>query len=122
MKALSMQIGAALVFVVFAVPITFFPIKWARAIGWRIPDDLQLARYFGRCLGVVILALVAFAVYASLHPPLLPAALSLTALVMLGMVPVHVVGWLEKAQPPLETAEIFLYAAAGSYFAWLALS
>ena len=28
---------------------------WARAMQWNIPDDTDLAVYFGRCLGAFIL-------------------------------------------------------------------
>lgn len=42
----------AITTVVFAVPITFFPLRWARLMRWRIPAETQLTMYFGRCLGL----------------------------------------------------------------------
>ena len=47
----------AITTVVFAVPITFFPLRWARLMRWRIPAETQLTVYFGRCLGLFILIL-----------------------------------------------------------------
>lgn len=38
----------AITTVVFAVPITFFPLRWARLMRWRIPAETQLTVYFGR--------------------------------------------------------------------------
>ncbi len=40
---------------VFALPIFFVPLAWARRFGWRIPEHTDLAVYFGRCLGAFIL-------------------------------------------------------------------
>ena len=121
MKALSLQIAAALVTLALGIPLTFFPLKWARAIGWKIPDDISLARYFGRCLGVVALSLCGLAIYASLHPAVANFICAAVALTMLAISLVHVVGWLEKAQPLFETIEIGIYATGGGYFLWLAL-
>jgi hypothetical protein len=47
----------AITTVVFAVPITFFPLRWARLMRWQIPAETQLTVYFGRCLGLFILIL-----------------------------------------------------------------
>lgn len=120
MRALSLQIAAALVSAAFGVPITFFPLKWARAIGWRVPEDVHLTRYFARCLGVLALTLAGLALWASMHPPLQALVCAVCGLAMLAIALVHVVGWLEKAQPFLETLEIAFYGGGGCYFLWLA--
>jgi hypothetical protein len=106
---------------VFGLPITFAPLRWAKAFGWSIPADVALTRYFARCLGVLVLVLAGLAVWASLNPALLGPVLAAVSVAMLALALVHVVGALEKAQPPLETAEIVFYLAGGLYFGWLAL-
>jgi hypothetical protein len=121
-KPLSLQIAAALVILTVGIPLSLFPLKWARAIKWTIPDDVKLARYFGRCLGVVVTVLAILAAYASTQPPLVQPLLAATAATMILVAIVHVVGWLEKAQPFFETVEIAIYSAGGAYFAWLALA
>ncbi len=121
MKPLSLQIAAGLVTLLLGIPLTFFPIRWARAIRWTIPDDLSLARYFARCLGVVVLALCGLAIYGSLHAEFVNVICAAIAITMLAISLVHVVGWLEKAQPLFETIEIGIYAVGGGYFLWLAL-
>jgi hypothetical protein len=118
---LSLQIAAAVVTAVFGIPITFFPMRWARSIGWEIPDDVRLTNYFARCLGVVALSLAGLALYAARHPELQPLVCLVTGATMVGIALVHVVGALEKAQPLIETLEIGAFACAGGYFLWLAL-
>jgi hypothetical protein len=120
-RALSLQIAAAVVLVALGIPLTFFPLKWARALRWNIPEDVSLARYFARCLGVVASSLAGLAIWASLHPPLQAMVCSLCAFTMLAISLVHVVGALEKAQPFFETVEIAIYGCAGGYFLWLGL-
>lgn len=121
MKAISLQIAAAIVALALAIPLTFFPLKWARAIGWNIPSDVALAKYFARCLGAVLLPLTGLAAYSAHHPALADPICATISGIMLIVAAVHVVGWLEKSQPLFETLEIGIYAAGGGYFLWLAL-
>ena len=51
---------------VFALPIFLFPLTWARLMRWRIPQDIDLAVYFGRCLGAFILIVEALMLRAAL--------------------------------------------------------
>jgi hypothetical protein len=118
-RAVSLQVAAAVVVLALGIPLTFFPLQWARAIGWTVPGDVKLARYFGRCLGVVALALAAVAAWGSVHAP--GPVCTLAGGTLLALAAVHVVGALEKAQPLFETIEIGLYACAGGYFLWLGL-
>lgn len=106
---------------VFGAPITFFPLPWARVIGWTIPDDVRLTRYFGRCLGLLVLSLCGLALYASVHPEIQSLVCMVAGITMLGLSLIHIVGALEKAQPFFETLEIGIYGCAGGYFLWLAL-
>lgn len=93
----------------FALPILIAPLAWAKKVGWSIPEDARLTRYFGRCLGAVGLALVALCMRMAPAPsPFLFELLAAVA-VLLGIV--HVWGALERTQPLLETLEIPLYAA-----------
>jgi hypothetical protein len=121
LKVAVLHIAAVVVAVVYGIPIAFAPLRWARAVGWTVPDDTRLVRYFGRCLGVLILSLVGFVVYAARRPPLVPVALILSAAAFLAMVVVHVVGALERAQPPFESWEIVLFLPCGLFLGWLGL-
>ena len=51
---------------VFALPIFLVPLTWARLMAWQIPQQTDLAVYFGRCLGAFILILEALMLRAAL--------------------------------------------------------
>jgi hypothetical protein len=113
---------AAIVTLAYGLPLSLCPIRWARTVGWWLPEDLRLARYFGRSLGTLILTLAALVMFAALHPSLEPLGAGVTALGM-GLVSLpHFVGLAERAQPRFETIEGFGFLALATLFAWLALA
>lgn len=95
---------------VFALPIFLVPLTWARWFGWRIPQERDLAIYFGRCLGAFVLVLEALMLRAGLNGEGLlfvyQALLGVAAL----MVIVHIWGALLRIQPISETLEIGMYS------------
>ena len=119
LKVLALQIAAGIVAVGYGIPIAFMPIRWARAVGWPLPADLRLATYFGRCLGALILVLAGFVAHASFHPALVGVALVLGAMAFFAMVIIHVVGALERSQPPFESWEILAFLPSGLFLLWL---
>lgn len=110
-STLYLRLSTLLTLIVFVVPITFAPLWWARRLKWAFPEDTALAVYFGRCLGGVGGAIAATALIvagdAALEAPVYMISIMLSA----AMVVVHAVGWLEKAQPWTETAEIPMWVA-----------
>ena len=96
--------------IVFALPIFLVPLTWARWFGWRIPQERDLAIYFGRCLGAFILIVEALMLRAGLSGE----GLVFTFQVLLGvaamMVIVHVWGAIRRIQPISETLEIGMYS------------
>ena len=94
---------------VLALPIFLVPLTWARRFGWRIPQETDLAVYFGRCLGAFALIVEALMLRAGLSG----VGLVFTFQVMLGvaalMVLVHVWGAVQRIQPLSETLEIGMY-------------
>jgi hypothetical protein len=95
---------------VFALPIFLVPLTWARWFGWRIPQERDLAIYFGRCLGAFVLVLEALMLRAGLNGEgllfIYQALLGVAAL----MVIVHIWGALLRIQPISETLEIGMYS------------
>jgi len=95
---------------VFALPIFLVPLAWARRFGWRIPQDTDLAVYFGRCLGAFVLIVEALMLRAGLSG----TGLVFTFQVLLGvaalMVLVHIWGAVQRIQPISETLEIGMYS------------
>lgn len=94
---------------VFALPIFFVPLTWARLMAWQIPQQTDLAVYFGRCLGAFILILEALVLRAALTGEAMHTAFELLAATATMMIVVHVYGALKRIQPLSETLEIGFY-------------
>jgi hypothetical protein len=94
---------------VFALPIFLCPLAWARLMRWRIPDDIDLTVYFGRCLGAFILIVEALMLRAALTGEALLTTFEVLAGVALFMIAVHLHGAVRRIQPWTETLEIGFY-------------
>jgi hypothetical protein len=105
---LALGVGTALL---FSLPISFAPLRWARLVGWSVAQDDALALYFGRCLGAFALILNFFMLRAGFSGAHLTATFEFMALVWAAMIVVHVVGALQGVQPILETLEIIFWIA-----------
>jgi hypothetical protein len=100
----------AITSLVFALPIFLVPLRWARLFRWRIPDDTDLAVYFGRCLGAFVLIVEALMLRAGLTGEGLVFTFQVLLAVGLLMTLVHIWGALQKIQPITETLEIGMYS------------
>jgi len=101
---------ACLTSIVFALPIFLVPLTWARWFGWRIPQERDLAIYFGRCLGAFILIVEALMLRAGLSGEGLVFTFQVLLAVATLMVVVHVWGAIRRIQPISETLEIGMYS------------
>jgi hypothetical protein len=90
----------------FALPISLVPLAWARAFRWRLPDDTDLAVYFGRCLGVLAVVLGGFTLWAGVTGDGVEQLFQIMISVFIGMTIVHIVGAIQRIQPMTETIEI----------------
>ncbi len=97
---------------VFVVPLTLAPMTWARVFQWRLPEDPDLAFYFGRCLGALALTTEYFSWQGSRNPAIAPVALVGLGAFCAIMVIVHVDGAIRRIQPWTETAEIAFWLSA----------
>ncbi len=100
--------------IVFVAPLTLAPMAWARTFQWRLPDDPDLAFYFGRCLGALALAVEYFLWQGSRDPAIAPVAIGGLGIFCAIMVVVHIDGAIRKIQPWTETAEILFWSAASA--------
>ncbi|HUP99766.1 MAG TPA: hypothetical protein VM093_04835 [Aeromicrobium sp.] len=96
--------------VAFGLPIFLTPLAWARAFRWNLPDDTDLAVYFGRCLGVLALVLGAFVLRAGLTGEGMVFVFQFAIAVFVGMTLVHIWGAIRRIQPVTETIEIAFWA------------
>ena len=95
----------------FALPLFLVPISWARVFRWSLPDDTDLAVYFGRCLGAVIVVLNYFVLRAALTGDGVELIFQIIIAIFALMTVVHVWGALQRIQPLTETLEIGFWAA-----------
>lgn len=95
--------------VAFALPIFFAPLAWARVFRWNLPDDTDLAVYFGRCLGVMALAFDGFVLRAALTGDGIVLVFQWAIAIFAGMTLVHIWGALRRIQPITETVEILFW-------------
>jgi hypothetical protein len=102
---------SALFVLAFALPLLLAPLRWARVLRWRIPEDTDLTVYLGRCLGGVALALAVGWVRAALDLEANAVVLEISIAAGALMTAVHAWGALQRRQPPAETGEILMYAA-----------
>jgi hypothetical protein len=94
----------------FALPIFLAPLKWARWFGWKIPQETDLAVYFGRCLGAFILIVELLMLRAAVTGTGLVITFQVLLAVAAFMIIVHAWGALLRIQPISETLEIGMYA------------
>ena len=95
--------------IVFTIPLFCIPIIWARVLQWNIPDDTDLAVYFGRCLGGVGLGICALALHAGITGEAIATVFNLL-FVTFGLLTIaHIWGALQRIQPITETLEIIFW-------------
>ena len=93
------------------IPLFLSPLRWARVLQWRIPDDTDLTTYFGRTLGAAMVALSAGGLRAARRPEEHRIVFEMTFLGSLLATAAHVWGALLRRQPWTETAEIAFWSA-----------
>lgn len=94
----------------FALPIFIAPLAWARLMLWRIPQDTDLAVYFGRCLGAFILIVEFLMLRGTTTVEATAYAFDVLFGVFGLMLAVHVYGAIRRIQPITETLEIGFWA------------
>jgi len=100
---------AILTAVVFTIPLFCVPIRWAKALQWNIPEDTDLAIYFGRCLGGLGLAICLIALHAGITGQ---GTIVVFHLLFGGfglMTIAHIWGAIKGIQPVIETLEIVFW-------------
>ncbi len=93
----------------FAIPLFVTPMFWARMLLWKLPEEKDLAVYFGRCLGAFVLIVEYFIFKAAYTGEGASFTFEMLTLVFSFMLAVHIYGALRRIQPITETLEIGLW-------------
>lgn len=92
-------------FFAFSLLLFFKPLLWGKMLGWKIPQETDLAIYFARCLGAFALVTNAMFLQAALYGSGVSIMLEFFTLFCVLMVVVHIWGAVEGTQPFIETLE-----------------
>jgi len=95
----------------FGLPLFLSPLRWARALRWRVPADTDLTVYLGRSLGAVAVALSTGALRAARRPEEQRTMVEVGFMTGALLAAVHVWGALLRRQPWTETAETAFWSA-----------
>jgi hypothetical protein len=95
----------------FGMPLFLSPLRWARALRWRVPADTDLTVYLGRSVGALAMALSAGALGAARQPAQHRIMFDVGFVAGVLLVVVHAWGAVLRRQPWTETAEIALWSA-----------
>jgi VIT1/CCC1 family predicted Fe2+/Mn2+ transporter len=93
----------------FALPLFLKPLVWAKVMMWELPEETDLAVYFGRCLGAFICIVELVSLRAALTGEGIVFAFEVMLAVFSFMLVVHIYGALKKIQPITETLENILW-------------
>jgi hypothetical protein len=111
-KSSAFLVGAGAVgLTAFGIPLFLSPLRWARTLRWRVPDDTDLTVYLGRSLGALAMAIGVSALRAARRPEENRIIFEVGFLTGALLVGVHAWGALLRRQPWTETAEIAFWSA-----------
>ena len=106
---LYLLVLASITSLVFALPLLLVPLTWARLMQWKIPEDTDVAVYFGRCLGAFVVGVDLMGFLGAFYPQRQQAIFEVLYFVSISMIVVHVYGAWRRIQPMTETIEIAFY-------------
>ena len=113
-SSLFLLVASSIGLLVFALPLLLSPLRWARRLRWRLPEDTDLTVYLGRSLGAVATALSIGGLLAARDPRRHRIVFAMAAAAGFLLTGVHVWGAIQKKQPWTETAEIPFWAAVAA--------
>jgi len=93
----------------FGLPLLLVPLRWAKIMGWEIPQQQDLLISFGRTLGLFTTLIAFFAIRVTAVPAAKPFFFDLMLWLFAGMIILHIYGAIKKVQPKTETVEIGLW-------------
>jgi hypothetical protein len=114
-----MLVGSIALLVLLGLPLLLFPMAWGRKLGWKIPEESDLANYLGRSLGGVAISIAIVGLEAAQDPWRYRAVFELLIFIGILMTAVHAYGFIKKIQPRFENVEVFIYPLVSLLAWWL---
>jgi len=116
-SSVFMLVGSTGLVILLGLPLLISPIRWARKLGWKIPEETDLANYLGRSLGGVCLSIAVVGYLAVPNPWQYRPVFKLAIILGVFGTGVHVYGLIRKSQPVVENLEIVVFLLI-SALAW----
>jgi len=116
-SSIFMLAGSTGLVILLGLPLLISPMGWARKLGWKIPQEVDLANYLGRSLGGACLSIAAVGYLAARNPWQYRPVFELVMVLGVFGAGVHVYGFIRKSQPMIENLEIGVFLLA-SALAW----
>ena len=110
-SSLFLLAASSIGLLVFALPLLLSPLRWAKRLRWRVPEDTDLTVYLGRSLGALATAVSVSGLLAARDPRRHRIVFPIAALAGFLLTGVHVWGAIQKRQPWTETVEILFWGA-----------
>jgi len=114
-----MLVGSIALVLLLGLPLLFVPMAWGRRLGWKIPEESDLANYLGRSLGGVALSIALVGFLAARDPWRYRAVFELLIFIGGFMTAVHAYGFVKKIQPRIENVEVLIYPLVSLLAWWL---
>jgi hypothetical protein len=108
-SSIFMVVGATAFLLFIGLPLLISPMRWARRIGWKIPEDTDLTNYLARSLGGLLLPVIILMYIGARDPWEYRVVFDLVILATIFAAGVHLYGFLKRSQPVIEHVEIFMY-------------
>ena len=108
-SSIFMVVGATAFLLFIGLPLLICPVRWARRIGWKIPEDMDLTNYLARSLGGLLMPVIILMYIGARDPWEYRVMFDLIILATIFAAGVHFYGFLKRSQPVIEHVEIFMY-------------
>jgi hypothetical protein len=116
-SSVFMLVGSTGLVILLGLPLLISPMRWARKLGWKIPEETDLANYLGRSLGGVCLSIAVVGYLAVRNPWQYRPVFELVIILGVFGTGVHVYGLIRESQPVVENLEIVVFLLI-SALAW----
>jgi hypothetical protein len=111
-SSIFMLAGSTGLVILLGLPLLISPMGWARKLGWKIPEEADLANYLGRSLGGVSLSIAILGYLAARNPWQYRAVFELVIILGVFSTGVHYMVSSGRASPCLKTWKLSCFCSS----------